>query len=89
MELIEFVADHYRNYRHANKHTRECYVVLEDGADATEVEQAIVTMPNYFSDYDTTVTFITEEELQRDHAAMPHGGFVIRSGKTGKAIPIK
>ena len=65
------------------KHTRECYVVLEDGADATEVEQAIVTMPNYFSDYDTTVTFITEEELKRDHSAMPHGGFVIRSGKTG------
>ncbi len=65
------------------KHTRECYVVLEEGADATEVEQAIVTMPNYFSDYDTTVTFITEEELKRDHSAMPHGGFVIRSGKTG------
>ena len=65
------------------KHTRECYVVLENGADANEVEQAIVTMPNYFSDYDTTVTFITEEELKRDHSAMPHGGFVIRSGKTG------
>jgi diaminopimelate dehydrogenase len=67
-----------------DKHTRECYVVLENGADATEVKQAIVTMPNYFSDYDTTVTFITEDELKRDHAAMPHGGFVIRSGKTGK-----
>jgi diaminopimelate dehydrogenase len=66
-----------------DKHTRECYVVLENGAVANEVEQAIVTMPNYFSDYDTTVTFITEDELKRDHAAMPHGGFVIRSGKTG------
>ncbi|WP_210468683.1 diaminopimelate dehydrogenase [Sporosarcina sp. 6E9] len=65
------------------KHTRECYVVLEDGADATEVKRAIVSMPNYFSDYDTTVNFITEDELKRDHAAMPHGGFVIRSGKTG------
>lgn len=65
------------------QHTRECYVVLEEGADATEVEQAILTMPNYFTNHDTTVTFITEEELQRDHAKMPHGGFVIRSGKTG------
>lgn len=65
------------------KHTRECYVVLEDGADAAEVEQAIVTMPHYFADYDTTVRFITAEELARDHAAMPHGGFVIRSGTTG------
>ena len=65
------------------KHTRECYVVLEEGANAAEVERAIVTMPDYFADYDTTVTFISEEELQRDHAAMPHGGFVIRSGKTG------
>jgi diaminopimelate dehydrogenase len=67
-----------------DKHTRECYVVLENGAVANEVEQAIVTMPNYFSDYDTTVTFITEDELKRHHATMPHGGFVIRSGKTGK-----
>ncbi|HEY9279378.1 MAG TPA: diaminopimelate dehydrogenase [Eoetvoesiella sp.] len=65
------------------KHTRDCYVVLQEGADADEVRRAIVTMPDYFSDYDTTVTFITEEELWRDHAAMPHGGFVIRSGKTG------
>ena len=65
------------------KHTRECYVVLEEGANATAVEQAIVTMPDYYADYDTTVTFISEEELRRDHAAMPHGGFVIRSGKTG------
>lgn len=66
------------------QHTRECYVVLEDGADATEVEQAILTMPNYFTNHDTTVTFISEDELKRDHAAMPHGGFVIRSGKTGE-----
>lgn len=65
------------------KHTRECWVVLEEGADAKAVEQAIVTMPDYFADYDTTVNFISEEELRRDHSAMPHGGFVIRSGKTG------
>lgn len=65
------------------KHTRECYVVLEEGADANAVEEAIVTMPDYFADYDTTVHFISEEELQRDHSSMPHGGFVIRSGKTG------
>lgn len=65
------------------KHTRECFVVLEDGADAGQVKQAIVTMPDYFADYDTTVHFISEEELRRDHSAMPHGGFVIRSGQTG------
>ncbi|NYT86977.1 diaminopimelate dehydrogenase [Pollutimonas harenae] len=66
------------------KHTRECFVVLEAGADAAQVEQAILTMPDYFADYDTSVSFITEAELKRDHAAMPHGGFVIRSGKTGQ-----
>lgn len=65
------------------KHTRECYVVLADDADPSEVERAIVTMPDYFADYDTTVHFISEEELRRDHATMPHGGFVIRSGETG------
>ncbi len=65
------------------KHTRECFVVLEEGADAEEVRQAIVNMPDYFADYDTTVTFISEETLKRDHAAMPHGGFVIRSGESG------
>jgi len=65
------------------KHTRECFVVLEDGASADAVREAIVTMPDYFADYDTTVTFISEEELRRDHAAMPHGGFVIRSGDSG------
>jgi len=65
------------------KHTRECFVVLEEGARAEQVREAIVTMPDYFADYDTTVTFISQEELDRDHAAMPHGGFVIRSGETG------
>lgn len=65
------------------KHTRECFVVLADGADAGTVREAIVTMPNYFADYDTTVTFISAEDLARDHSAMPHGGFVIRSGVTG------
>ncbi|MFA7617770.1 MAG: diaminopimelate dehydrogenase [Thiohalomonadaceae bacterium] len=66
------------------KHVRECYVVLDEGAEAKTVEQAIVTMPDYFADYDTTVSFITEETLQRDHSTMPHGGFVIRSGRTGQ-----
>ncbi|MBQ6554425.1 MAG: diaminopimelate dehydrogenase, partial [Firmicutes bacterium] len=65
------------------KHTRECFVVLEEGADAAKVEAEIKNMPNYFSDYDTTVHFITEEELERDHSGIPHGGFVLRSGKTG------
>lgn len=66
------------------KHTRECFVVLADGADAETVRSEIVGMPHYFADYDTTVNFITAEELERDHAAMPHGGFVIRSGSTGE-----
>lgn len=65
------------------KHTRICYVVAEEGADLKRIEQEIVTMPNYFADYDTTVHFISEEELKRDHSGIPHGGFVIRSGKTG------
>lgn len=65
------------------KHTRECFVVAEEGADRAKIEQEIVTMPNYFSDYDTTVHFITEEEMKRDHSTLPHGGFVIRSGRTG------
>ena len=65
------------------KHLRECYVVLEEGADAKEVENAIKTMPNYFADYDTVVNFISEEELLTKHAGLAHGGFVIRSGKTG------
>ena len=65
------------------KHTRECFVVAKEGADLEKIENEIKTMPNYFADYDTTVNFITMEELQRDHAGIPHGGFVIRSGKTG------
>ena len=65
------------------KHTRECFVVAEEGADLARIEEEIKTMPNYFADYDTTVHFISEEELRRDHSGIPHGGFVIRSGKTG------
>ncbi|WP_270395568.1 diaminopimelate dehydrogenase [Mediterraneibacter massiliensis] len=65
------------------KHTRECYVVLEEGADAKKVEEEIKNMPNYFADYDTTVYFISEEELKKEHSGIPHGGFVLRSGKTG------
>ncbi|TCM59176.1 diaminopimelate dehydrogenase [Acinetobacter calcoaceticus] len=65
-----------------DKHHRECYVVLADGADAANVEQSIVTMPDYFADYNTTVNFISEETLAQDHQSMPHGGFVIRSGNT-------
>ncbi len=65
------------------KHTRECFVVAEEGADKARIEKEIKEMPNYFADYDTTVHFITEEELKRDHAEIPHGGFVFRSGKTG------
>ena len=68
------------------KHTRECFVVLEEGADAKAVEHAIVTMPNYFADYDTTVNFISEEELIKNHSGIPHGGFVLRSGKTSDGI---
>lgn len=65
------------------KHTRECFVVLEEGADAAKIEQEIKTMPNYFADYDTTVHFISEEELLAEHSGIPHGGFVLRSGVTG------
>lgn len=64
------------------KHTRECFVVLQEGADAEAVRSAITTMPHYFDAYDTTVHFISAEALQREHAAMPHGGFVVRSGNT-------
>ncbi|MGA7434938.1 MAG: diaminopimelate dehydrogenase [Solirubrobacterales bacterium] len=64
-------------------HTRECFVVLEDGADAERVREEIVSMPHYFDQYDTTVNFITESELSRDHATMPHGGFVMRNGDSG------
>ena len=65
------------------KHLRECFVVLEDGADAAKVEQEIKTMPNYFADYDTIVNFISEEEFTKNHGGLAHGGFVIRTGKTG------
>ena len=65
------------------KHTRECFVALEDGADPAKVEEEIKTMPNYFADYDTTVHFISEEELLKNHSGIPHGGFVIHSGRTG------
>ena len=65
------------------KHIRECFVVAEEGADKARIEKEIKEMPNYFADYDTIVHFITEEELARDHSGIPHGGFVIRSGKTG------
>jgi len=66
------------------KHRRECYVVAEEGADLKLIEEKIKTMPNYFADYDTTVTFITKEELVRDHSGLPHGGSVIRGGVSGK-----
>lgn len=65
------------------KHVRECFVVAEEGADKARIEQEIKTMPNYFADYDTTVHFISEEELKRDHSGIPHGGFVFRTGTTG------
>lgn len=65
------------------KHTRECFVVAEDGADLNAIEEAIKTMPNYFDEYDTTVHFITEEEMRKNHSGIPHGGMVIRSGSTG------
>lgn len=65
------------------KHKRECFVVAEEGADLARIENEIKTMPNYFADYDTTVHFISQEEFERDHSRIPHGGFVIRTGKTG------
>ena len=65
------------------KHLRECFVVAKEGADLARIEKAIKEMPNYFADYDTTVHFVSAEELKRDHSGIPHGGFVIRSGKTG------
>lgn len=68
----------------SERHVRTCYIVPEEGADKDVIENTIKTMPNYFSDYETTVHFITEEDLKQDHAKMPHGGFVIRSGQTGE-----
>lgn len=85
---IESALDAVRAGKHPSlttreKHLRECYVVAEEGADLAQIEHDIKTMPNYFDEYDTTVHFISEEELKRDHGKMPHGGFVLRSGKTG------
>ena len=68
------------------KHIRECFVVAEEGADKARIEEEIKTMPNYFADYDTTVHFISKEELDKNHSGIPHGGFVIRSGKTGENL---
>ncbi len=68
------------------KHTRECFVVAEEGADLARIEREIVTMKNYFDEYDTTVNFISMEELKRNHSGIPHGGFVIRTGKTGQNL---
>ncbi len=86
MEAIEKVRSGERpQLSTREKHTRECFVVLEQGADAEAVRKTIVEMPHYFEEYNTTVNFITAEALQRDHQAMPHGGFVIRSGNTSDA----
>lgn len=71
------------NFSTREKHLRECFVVLEDEADSMYIENKIKTMPNYFDEYDTIVHFVSEEELKEEHSKMPHGGFVIRSGKTG------
>ncbi|MFV5491700.1 diaminopimelate dehydrogenase [Acinetobacter sp. ASP199] len=85
-EAIDKVRSGVRpNLSTKDKHTRECYVVLEEGADAQAVEQAIVTMPDYFADYNTTVNFIDEATLAAEHNTMPHGGFVIRSGNSSEA----
>ncbi|PWW05247.1 diaminopimelate dehydrogenase [Paenibacillus cellulosilyticus] len=86
---VESVIDRIRSgetpeFTTREKHLRECFVVAEEGADQEVIRQTIVSMPNYFSDYDTTVTFISEEELKEKHQGMPHGGFVIRSGITGE-----
>lgn len=84
-EAIETIRDgENRAYTPREKHLRECFVVLEEGADKNEIENKIKTMPNYFADYDTIIHFITEDELKLNHSGMPHGGFVIRSGNTGK-----
>lgn len=85
---IEDVVTRVRNLENPilstrEKHLRECYVVAEEGADLERIEREIKEMPNYFSDYDTTVTFITEDEMREKHSKLPHGGFVLRSGTTG------
>ena len=66
------------------KHIRECFVVLEENVDKEEIKKEIINMPNYFADYDTIVNFVSDKELRENHNTMPHGGFVIRSGKTGE-----
>ena len=85
---VEAAVESVRNNEHPEftarqMHLRECWVVAEEGADKAAIEEAIKTMPNYFEPYDTTVNFITQEELDRDHSGLPHGGSVIRSGRTG------
>ncbi len=87
---IDEAVNRVRNGEHPDlatneKHLRECYVVPEDGANTEKIEETIKTMPHYFADYHTTVHFITEDEFHANHTKMPHGGFVIRSGKTGEA----
>lgn len=84
-EAIEAVRNNERpELSTREKHTRECYVVLKEGADPEKIEAEIKNMPNYFSDYDTTVHFISQEELDENHSRLPHGGFVLRSGSTGE-----
>ena len=83
--LPDGTGDTFWGFTAREKHTREVYVVLKEGADPQRVAREIITMPNYFDEYDTTVHFISAEEMAAEHAAMPHGGFVIRSGKLGEA----
>ena len=85
---VEGAMEKVRNGEHPvlsarEKHTRECFVVAKEGADLARIEEEIKTMPNYFADYDTTVHFITQEELNAHHKGIPHGGVVLRSGTTG------
>ncbi|MDE7279408.1 MAG: diaminopimelate dehydrogenase, partial [Oscillospiraceae bacterium] len=83
-ESVEAVRSGYdQELSTRQKNTRECFVVAKEGADKAKIESEIKNMPNYFADYDTTVHFISQEELDRNHSGIPHGGFVIRSGKTG------
>ena len=87
-DSIEAALDAVRNGENPElttreKHTREVFVVAEEGADKGRIENEIKTMPNYFDEYDTTVHFITAEEMEKEHKGLPHGGFVIRTGKTG------
>lgn len=91
---VESALEAVRNGENPNlttrqKHTRECFVVAEEGADTARIEHDIKTMPNYFDDYDTTVHFITQEELEKNHSGIGHGGFVIRSGRTGASLEHK